>query len=915
LADLATIYTDNIVEATNIYFTNTRVQNYLTNISGNLVPAGNALYDLGSESGYWRDLYLSGNSLYLGNILIRDESGTVTFTNTVSQTSISVGGATSLTRYIYTAANNQSVFTGPDTNNRSLYLLDPGLALVYLNGTLLTQNSDYTAYTTNVTIAEGLQANDVVSVLVGGTVDTQTSLVSSKRYTYNTASLTTVVSGADSLGQTLDLSYPEKTHVFVNGILMMPTTDYTAYASNITFTSSILAGSTVIVIDNLSQVTSNVVNSINGLQGQITLTTSNVTEGTNLYFSNARVSNAFVSSGTANAVLYLNAGNVVTSGSALTFDGTNLTVGSGTVSTTRTLNVLGSQSIERYGATPQLAIRGGTDSTTGKDLRFNLTQTYLTIGAATIGGTQNNWLIFDFSNPSMNFALDGTEGMRLTSTGLGIGTSSPLERLDVRTTGSGRVSIRLASGGTNQGYISYFDSGQYLAFGSGASTGSGVNGGEQLVLNNAGNLGLGVAPSAWASPFIALESGSVSNQWQSSVGFQTNNSVVSLNTNTFYNGSNYIYKYSKAASRFIVNSNSFEWQLAPSGTAGNAITFTQPMTLDASGRLGIGTTSPVAKLDVVSGTNTTLSVPAGVVAKFSGSVVINSLNTGGAGNVDSLYFQKSHGSGINIANYDLGIIRSYTTNGYAGGLDFYTGKSIGGGNYASTFAMRIDDNQNLGIGTTTPGTKLHVTGSNGFFAQFLNSTDGTGAGVAFGSSTNLGRISSNGASTALSFEINGTERIRMTSGGDFGIGTNNPNSKLHVNGKITQSSYALDQLNGGNQFVEIRGGTRSGTGIYSLFTRGNSNAQSSGKVYVQAIYGTPATSGYWEYIISGNLNIALIASNTSIYSGSAPSIYWDVNTLKVNNTNSNVYYSIIVELHNIGIGWGATWGDFPGFVS
>ena len=339
------------------------------------------------------------------------------------------------------------------------------------------------------------------------------------------------------------------------------------------------------------------------------------------------------------------------------------------------------------------------------------------------------------------------------------------------------------------------------------------------------------------------------------------------------------------------------------------------MTLDASGRLGIGTTSPVAKLDVVSGTNTTLSVPAGVVAKFSGSVVINSLNTGGAGNVDSLYFQKSHGSGINIANYDLGIIRSYTTNGYAGGLDFYTGKSIGGGNYASTFAMRIDDNQNLGIGTTTPGTKLHVTGSNGFFAQFLNSTDGTGAGVAFGSSTNLGRISSNGASTALSFEINGTERIRMTSGGDFGIGTNNPNSKLHVNGKITQSSYALDQLNGGNQFVEIRGGTRSGTGIYSLFTRGNSNAQSSGKVYVQAIYGTPATSGYWEYIISGNLNIALIASNTSIYSGSAPSIYWDVNTLKVNNTNSNVYYSIIVELHNIGIGWGATWGDFPGFVS
>jgi hypothetical protein len=366
---------------------------------------------------------------------------------------------------------------------------------------------------------------------------------------------------------------------------------------------------------------------------------------------------------------------------------------------------------------------------------------------------------------------------------------------------------------------------------------------------------------------------------------------------------------------------------------GVKITGTEQMRLTSTG-LGIGTSSPGYKLDV----NGTVNLPLGTWITGAGTKLVrstffgyssgykvvqvgvtDSTSTGVALGVDVSTNPNGGFSGyeIVIPNNRAIIAPNAANNGFVGVLKIGTDNNLYiGGNYSVPGNIFVNTTTgNTGIGTTTPGTKLHVTGSNGFFAQFLNSTDGTGPGVALGSSTNLGRISSNGASTALSFEINGTERIRMTSGGDFGIGTNNPNSKLHVNGKITQSSYALDQLNGGNQFVEIRGGSRNGTGIYSLFTRGNSNAQSSGKVYVQAIYGTPASSGYWEYIISGNLNIALIASNTSIYSGSVPSIYWDVNTLKVNNTNSNVYYSIIVELHNIGIGWGATWGDFPGFVS
>lgn len=136
-----------------------------------------------------------------------------------------------------------------------------------------------------------------------------------------------------------------------------------------------------------------------------------------------------------------------------------------------------------------------------------------------------------------------------------------------------------------------------------------------------------------------------------------------------------------------------------------------------------------------------------------------------------------------------------------------------------------------------------------------------------------------------------------------------------INGRFATSYYAHNWLFGGDRFVQMRGGKATGSGTWTLFSRGNSSAQSSGKVYMQAIYGTPSTAGSWEYVISGDKNISLISSNTSIYVGSTPSIYWEGNSLKVNNSNGSVYYSIIVELHNIGIHWDAAFGDFPGFLS
>jgi hypothetical protein len=60
----------------------------------------------------------------------------------------------------------------------------------------------------------------------------------------------------------------------------------------------------------------------------------------------------------------------------------------------------------------------------------------------------------------------------------------------------------------------------------------------------------------------------------------------------------------RLATQYLQNNGTHAWKTAPSGTAGNAITFTQAMTLDASGNLGIGTTSPSSKLDIVGANGT-----------------------------------------------------------------------------------------------------------------------------------------------------------------------------------------------------------------------------------------------------------------------------------------------------------------------
>jgi hypothetical protein len=104
--------------------------------------------------------------------------------------------------------------------------------------------------------------------------------------------------------------------------------------------------------------------------------------------------------------------------------------------------------------------------------------------------------------------------------------------------------------------------------------------------------------------------------------------------------------------------------------------------------------------------------------------------------------------------------------------------------------LRVTSTGNVGIGTTSPAVKLQITGSgqllqlagDGAFMQFKN-TAGTNTGYIEASSGNLFTVAAEN-STPLRLNTSNTERMRITSAGNVGIGTTSPSQKLDVIGTI-----------------------------------------------------------------------------------------------------------------------------------
>ena len=321
-----------------------------------------------------------------------------------------------------------------------------------------------------------------------------------------------------------------------------------------------------------------------------------------------------------------------------------------------------------------------------------------------------------------------------TSQNVGIGTSSPDQKLAV----AGRISIS-GSGYTvssTNGLIGAYNGNMYVQMPSGnnlqiwKSTTDAV-----ATFDQSGNLGLGVTPSAWSSTLKPMEIGNIGTY----IAGRPSGNQIDIGVNNYYNAG---FKYANtgvAATLYEQTGGSHAWSYAASGTAGNAITFTQAMTLDASGNLGIGVTSPTSALYVAAQSDT------------------------------------AGGAGITLGNTTTNrrwLTRFGTNSDLGYYLDFYDGSS-----WNTRLALTYTGN--LLVGTTSSAGRLTINGS---------TADSTANCVSFrdSSSTSLfivrddGRISTGGALSPYSNTTASAANMYVDASGIFYRSTSSLKYKTNV---------------------------------------------------------------------------------------------------------------------------------------
>ncbi len=194
------------------------------------------------------------------------------------------------------------------------------------------------------------------------------------------------------------------------------------------------------------------------------------------------------------------------------------------------------------------------------------------VGELTVDTTKDTVIVHDGSTAG-GFPLAKESGSAIAAT--------TLSATGVTTVQAGTVSAPAitTTGDTNTGI--FFPAADTIAFSEG--------GVEAMRLDSAGNMGLGVTPSANSlagSGYRNLEIGSINGY-----GVFAGNYEMYLLGNAYYNSGWKYANSSKLASRYIQTDGVHAWYTAASGTAGNTISFTQAMVLDASGNLGVGATS------------------------------------------------------------------------------------------------------------------------------------------------------------------------------------------------------------------------------------------------------------------------------------------------------------------------------------
>jgi hypothetical protein len=348
---------------------------------------------------------------------------------------------------------------------------------------------------------------------------------------------------------------------------------------------------------------------------------------------------------------------------------------------------------------------------------------------------------------------------------LGISTSSGNSFIGINGASGSNGGVEMGAGGTRTGIISSNATTMELGSVTNIPLSMVTNGSTKMTITGDGNIGIGTT-----SPAKKLDvKGDIAISVNSKLGAGLN---FGDNTQT-HTGT--IELYNNSSGNTTINNTGFNLDLQTNSLS--------RLFINNTGNIGIGTTSPATKLHISQNTNSIANI-----------LTLNNGNddTGAIGS--SILFSGFYNN-AKISAFGI------PASSFGGNLIFETNNTSN----SLTERMRIDSSGNVGIGTTSPDAKLDVKGNTARF-------DGSGGGeldmnftttntgsirLKFGGTTtpDKGRIVYSDNGDSFGFFTNSTERVRVASDGNVGIGETSPSGQLEVkSGATTKTPLVVNTL-------------------------------------------------------------------------------------------------------------------------
>ncbi|MFA6226796.1 MAG: hypothetical protein WC620_11665, partial [Methanoregula sp.] len=550
------------------------------------------------------------------------------------------------------------------------------------------------------------------------------------------------------------------------------------------------------------------------------------------------------------------------------------------------------------------------------------------------------WGFQVISNGDLRFNNNGvTSGTQIVfdnSGNVGIGTTTPSQKMEIYGTGS--QALRITSSDDNDASLEMLRTGDaYIDWRI-------RNSGGTMYFDQSANDG-----STWTSPFQI-------SYGEYGIPIATSNAVLGgrnygllINPTSASSAARFGFWAGTNANRVIMGesgSNTGDFAVYSSTNSGS--TWINTMIVANTGLVGIGTCSPYAQLSISNTASTAAngtlfaiaSTTAGVSTTTLMTVLANGnvgigtagpsgkLNVIGASSIGGLNGTMANAwmsvgtvsAGIHMDSNELHLVGD-DFNIYADTDTKDIRLSVNSG-----LALIIKDGGNVGIGTTSPLTKLSIQGTAGA-NDVLNISSSTGASMVYvNAAGNVGigttspyaklSVQSLGGSSAPLFIVASSTNGAATSTamivdafGNVGIGTASPTAKLQVTGNIIASYQATDVDAAAN--IYMVGNENRQAGLYMYADEGDDNAD-KWRLYLDAtnIFSIDdLSSGSWDKNLAitttGNVGIGTTSpyAKLSIHANNGET---NTTLFSIASSTASATSTLFTILNNGNVGIGTT---------